>query len=107
MLGPEDVYTRLRQIAELARKAPKMVLTTLAHHIDIALLVALQALWDGAMQMRGGWLVEVDIKSFFDTLDQARLRKFLDQRVRDGVIRHACRPTSSAQRTRDPTSRMR
>jgi group II intron reverse transcriptase/maturase len=33
------------------------------------------------------WVIEADIQSFFDTLDHALLRSFLDQRVRDGVIR--------------------
>jgi group II intron reverse transcriptase/maturase len=33
------------------------------------------------------WIVDADIRSFFDTIDHKRLRSFLDQRVRDGVIR--------------------
>ena len=36
--SPITVSTRLQQIAELARQAPDMVLTTLAHHIDVELL---------------------------------------------------------------------
>jgi RNA-directed DNA polymerase len=48
---------------------------------------ALQALWDGVMQMRGGWVLELDIAHYFDTLDKHHLRQFLDHRVRDGVIR--------------------
>jgi group II intron reverse transcriptase/maturase len=49
---------------------------------------ALQAIWEGTMAMRGScWVVEVDIQSFFDNLDQPTLRSILDQRVRDGVIR--------------------
>jgi RNA-directed DNA polymerase len=48
---------------------------------------ALDALWKGLMNMSGGWVLEVDIKSFFDTLDHGHLRSFLDRRVRDGVIR--------------------
>jgi RNA-directed DNA polymerase len=39
--------------------------------------------------MRGGWVVEVDIKSFFDGLVHGHLRGFLDQRVCDGVLRRA------------------
>jgi len=36
---------------------------------------------------RGGcWLVEVDIRKFFDTLDHGHLRQLLRQRVRDGVL---------------------
>ena len=30
--------------------------------------------------------MEVDIRKFFDTLDQAQLREFLKQRVREGVL---------------------
>jgi RNA-directed DNA polymerase len=47
---------------------------------------ALQALWRQAMDLGGCWLVEVDIRKFFDTLDQARLRELLQLRVRDGVV---------------------
>src|SRR5277367_2503159 len=36
--GPENISTRLLQIAELAKDAPDMVMTTLAHHIDATLL---------------------------------------------------------------------
>jgi RNA-directed DNA polymerase len=42
--------------------------------------------WRGAMQMQGGWVIEVDIKSFFDELDHGHLRDFFRQRVRDGVL---------------------
>ena len=48
---------------------------------------ALEALWKGLMNMEGGWVIEVDIKDFFGSLDHKRLRLFLDQRVQDGVIR--------------------
>jgi RNA-directed DNA polymerase len=48
--------------------------------------VALQALRQQVMELRGCWLVEVDIRKFFDTLDHARLRELLRQRVRDGVL---------------------
>ncbi len=51
-----------------------------AHH-------ALENLWQGLMAMGGGWVLEVDIKSFFDTISHSRLREILDQRVRDGVLR--------------------
>ena len=33
-LGREVISTRQRKIAELAQKEPKLILTTLAHHID-------------------------------------------------------------------------
>ena len=48
---------------------------------------ALDSLWHRLMEVHGGWVVEADISSFFDTLDHKILRSFLDQRVRDGVIR--------------------
>jgi group II intron reverse transcriptase/maturase len=38
------------------------------------------------MTRKVGWLLEVDIRSFFDTLDHAHLRRILEQRVRDGVL---------------------
>lgn len=50
---------------------------------------ALEALWRGLMHMGGGWVLEVDIERFFDTLDHGQLRSFLDRRVRDGVLRRA------------------
>ncbi|MGH7219853.1 MAG: reverse transcriptase domain-containing protein, partial [Nitrospiraceae bacterium] len=189
-LGPEPISTRLQRVATLARQSPRMVLTTLSHHIDVEFLreayrltrkdaaagvdgqtaatyaanleenlqlllerlksgtywappvrrvhipkekgktrpigiptfedkvlqravvmvleavyeqdfmdcsygfrprrsahQALEALRDHLMSMHGGWVLEVDIQSFFDTLDHGHLRSFLDQRVRDGVLR--------------------
>ncbi len=50
---------------------------------------ALEVLWEGLMSQRGGWVLEVDIQSFFDTLDHGTLRRFLDERVTDGVLRRA------------------
>jgi RNA-directed DNA polymerase len=47
---------------------------------------ALEALWKQLMDLEGGWVVEVDIRKFFDTLDHAQLRALLQQRVRDGVL---------------------
>lgn len=191
-LSREDVSTRLSRIAELARKAPGVALTTLAHHVDVqfmheaymrtrkdgaagvdgktaedfsenlegnlqslvdqlksgryrappvrrvhvpkgdgktrplgiptfedkvlqravAMLLeaiyeqdfhdcsygfrprrgahdALEALWKGAMDLNGGWVLDADIKSFFDTIDHGQLRAFLDKRVKDGVVRRA------------------
>jgi group II intron reverse transcriptase/maturase len=47
---------------------------------------ALQSLWDQTMQTGGGWILEVDIRKFFDTLDHAVLRELVRRRVRDGVL---------------------
>ncbi len=191
-LSPSNVSTKLQKVAELAKKSPSMVLTTLAHHIDLEWLQqayrltrkdgavgvdkqtaeeyavnleenlkslldrfksgtykappvrrvhipkdkgatrpigvptfedkvlqravvmlleaiyeqdfldcsygfrpgrsahqALQTLGNGLRRMGGGYVYEVDIRKFFDTLDHRHLRDFLDQRVRDGVLRRA------------------
>ncbi|NCC41857.1 MAG: group II intron reverse transcriptase/maturase, partial [Gammaproteobacteria bacterium] len=48
---------------------------------------ALQALWDGIMDLRGAWVIDLDIQAFFDSMERTHLHAFLDQRVRDGVIR--------------------
>jgi RNA-directed DNA polymerase len=47
---------------------------------------ALEAIWKQTMDLGGCWLLEVDIRKFFDTLDHAHLRAFVRQRVRDGVL---------------------
>jgi group II intron reverse transcriptase/maturase len=47
---------------------------------------ALEALRDGIMEMSGGWVVEVDIRKFFDTVDHERFREVVRHRVRDGVV---------------------
>jgi group II intron reverse transcriptase/maturase len=188
-LGSETVCTKLERIAKLAQRAPTMVLTTLAHHIDLdwmreayrrtrkdaapgvdqqtaeqyagnleenlrSLLerakagtyrappvrrvhlpkgegetrpigiptfedkvlqravamvleavyeqdfldcsfgfrprrsahIALETLWQKAMAMRGGWILEIDIRKFFDTMDHRHLMDVLRRRVRDGVL---------------------
>ena len=47
---------------------------------------ALDAVWRQTMGINGGWILEVDIRKFFDTLDHAHLRDFLRHRIRDGVL---------------------
>jgi group II intron reverse transcriptase/maturase len=47
---------------------------------------ALEALDQGLWDMRGGWVLDVDIRSFFDTLDHQKLRDLLRLRVVDGVV---------------------
>jgi group II intron reverse transcriptase/maturase len=48
---------------------------------------ALERLWQGLMQQGGGWVIDLDIQGFFDSVDHTRLRAFIETRVRDGVIR--------------------
>ena len=50
---------------------------------------ALGALRKGSMSVGGCWVIDLDIQSFFDKVDSKHLRSFLDQRVRDGVLRKA------------------
>jgi group II intron reverse transcriptase/maturase len=47
---------------------------------------ALDALHKAATRIAGGWMVELDIRKYFDSIDHERLRDMLRQRVRDGVI---------------------
>lgn len=47
---------------------------------------ALESFRDQMMEMGGGWVVEVDIKKFFDTLDHSHLQQIVRQRVQDGVL---------------------
>ena len=48
---------------------------------------ALGEVWKTTMDMSGGWVLEVDIRKFFDTLNHKHLQEFVSRRVRDGVIR--------------------
>jgi group II intron reverse transcriptase/maturase len=47
---------------------------------------ALDALHEAATRIAGGWVIELDIRKYFDSIDHQRLREVLHQRVRDGVI---------------------
>ena len=47
---------------------------------------AVDALRDWLVAKGGGWVVEVDIRKFCDTLDHKHLREFVQRRVGDGVV---------------------
>jgi group II intron reverse transcriptase/maturase len=47
---------------------------------------ALEMLQNSLVKMAGGWVLEVDLRKFFDTLNHERLREILRRRVRDGVV---------------------
>lgn len=47
---------------------------------------ALVALREPLMEIHGGFVIELDIRKFFDTVDRSRLREMLRRRVRDGVL---------------------
>lgn len=48
---------------------------------------ALASLWAGLMRMDGGWVLDVDIQSFFDALERRQLQQILAKRVTDGVVK--------------------
>jgi RNA-directed DNA polymerase len=41
----------------------------------------------GIMERSGRWVLEVDVRKYFDSIDHAKLRKLLARRVTDGVVR--------------------
>ncbi len=47
---------------------------------------ALASFWKQSMDMGGGWVLEVDISKFFDTLNHGQLQELMRKRVRDGVL---------------------
>ena len=63
--------------------------TSYGYRPEIGALHALRDLRQELMAMGGGWVLEADIRSFFDKMVHQHLRSFLDGRVRDGVIRRA------------------
>ena len=48
---------------------------------------AVETLREGLRTMGGGFVIDLDIRSYFDTVDKGQLQRLLAQRVRDGVIR--------------------
>ena len=48
---------------------------------------ALDAIWAGVMKERQRWVIDADIRKYFDSIDHTKLREFLDLRIKDGVIR--------------------
>ena len=47
---------------------------------------ALSKLRDTLMEMGGGWLLEVDVRKYFDSIDHEHLRTVLRRRIGDGVV---------------------
>lgn len=47
---------------------------------------ALQSLHERLTAMGGGWVLELDIRAYFDTIDHTRLQELFQRRVKDGVI---------------------
>ena len=84
----QEAYRRTRK-----RSAAGVDGVTAAYQYETALEAnltsLLERLWRGLMDIGGGWVVDLDIQHFFDSVDRAQLGRVLDQRVRDGVIRRA------------------
>jgi group II intron reverse transcriptase/maturase len=47
---------------------------------------ALDAVRVAVMAMKGGWVLDVDVRKYFDTIPHQQLRDILRLRIRDGVI---------------------
>jgi group II intron reverse transcriptase/maturase len=47
---------------------------------------ALNALWAQVTRTAGGWILEVDVRKFFDTMDHGHIREILRRRVLDRVL---------------------
>lgn len=47
---------------------------------------ALQVLWDGLMSMGGGYVIDLDIKDYFTSIDHKTIQGMVRKRVRDGVV---------------------
>ena len=45
-----------------------------------------EAVREAIKEMGGGWVLDVDVRKYFDTIPHATLREVLSHRVRDGVI---------------------
>jgi group II intron reverse transcriptase/maturase len=46
----------------------------------------LEDLWREMMKMQGGWVIEIDIRKYFDAIPHDSLRDVIRQRVVDGVL---------------------
>lgn len=47
---------------------------------------AISSIRSNLMQTNGGWVIDVDIRKYFDTIDHSKIQAMLRQRVNDGVI---------------------
>jgi RNA-directed DNA polymerase len=48
---------------------------------------AVSAVREAVMSTRGAWVIDADIRTFFDSVDHKKLNELLDLRVRDGSLR--------------------
>src|SRR5207244_1151424 len=52
---------------------------------------ALDALWVGIMRKKVNWVLDADIRGFFDTIDHRWMMKFIEHRIADRRILHLIR----------------
>jgi group II intron reverse transcriptase/maturase len=52
---------------------------------------ALDAVWVGTVERKVNWIVDADIRSFFDTIDHGWLMKFVEHRIADPRVLHLLR----------------
>lgn len=48
--------------------------------------MAIAKMRDELMTMKGGWIIDIDIRKYFDTIHHQKLREIIGKRVCDGVI---------------------
>lgn len=46
----------------------------------------LDAVWKSTMAVKGGWVIEIDIRKYFEAIPHGELREILRRRVTDGVL---------------------
>lgn len=46
-----------------------------------------RVVYNQTMKMAGRWVLEIDVRKFFDSLDHSHLRNIVCERIRDGVQR--------------------
>jgi retron-type reverse transcriptase len=46
----------------------------------------LNRIWKQSMDINGGYIIDMDISKYFDTIPHEKLREILERRVSDGVI---------------------
>jgi RNA-directed DNA polymerase len=48
--------------------------------------MALNRMWNEIMNMKGAYIIDLDISKYFDTIDHTLLRETLQKRVKDGIV---------------------
>jgi RNA-directed DNA polymerase len=96
-LRPESVSTKQQRIAELARNAPDMAFTNLAHHIDIPWLLAAynRTRKDGAVGVDGQTAADYEanlLDNLQDLLNRAKSGTYVAPPVRRVFIPKAGSP---------------